>query len=53
MAEQSAMVWPWILADRAASLSRAPPQEEQVACVMARSANARAADCIDSLSLPR
>ncbi|MNK88116.1 hypothetical protein D3C87_1080700 [compost metagenome] len=51
MAQASAMLIPLILEDRAASLSRVPPQSGQVVNVTTRSTNARMCGCIDSTSL--
>ena len=45
------MLMPLIREDRAASLSRVPPQSGQVVNVTARSTNARMCGCIASRSL--
>ena len=45
------MLIPLIFDDRAASLSRVPPQSGQVVNVTARSTNARMCGCIASTSL--
>ena len=45
------MLIPLILDDRAASLSRVPPQSGQAVKVTARSTNARMCGCIASWSL--
>ena len=45
------MLIPLIFEERAASLSRVPPQSGQVVKVTARSTNARTCGCIASLSL--
>jgi hypothetical protein len=45
------MLIPWIFDDRAASLSRVPPQSGQVVNVTARSTNARTCGCSASTSL--
>ena len=47
------MLIPLIFDDRAASLSRVPPQSGQAANVMARSTNARMCGCSASTSLDR
>ena len=53
MAQASAMLIFLIRDDRAASLSRVPPQSGQVEKVTARSTNARMCGCIASTSLDR
>ena len=46
------MFIPLIFDDRAAALSRLPPQSGQVANVATRSTNARMCGCSESMSLP-
>jgi hypothetical protein len=53
IAHSSAMLLPWILDDRASSLSRVPSHAGQVVNVTARSTNARMWGCIASTSLER
>ena len=47
------MLTPLIFEDRAASLSRVPPQSGQVVNVTARSTKARMCGCIESTSFDR
>ena len=51
MAQASAMLTPAIRDERAASLSRVPPQSGQVVNVTTRSTKARTCGCIASTSL--
>ena len=53
IAHASAMLIPLIFDDRAASLSRVPPQSGQAVKVIARSTNARMCGCIASTSFDR
>ncbi|MEZ5263799.1 MAG: hypothetical protein R2755_18960 [Acidimicrobiales bacterium] len=53
MAHTSAMLSPATLLERAASLSRVPPQSGQAVNVIARSTKARMWGCIASGSLDR
>ncbi len=53
MAQASAMLIPWILDDRARSLSRVPSHSGQTWNVTARSTKARTCGCSESTSLDR
>ena len=53
IAQASAMLIPLIFDDRAASLSRVPPQSGHTVNVIARSTNARMWGCIASTSFDR